>query len=430
MKIEKINDNQIRCTLTRDDLAQRQLKLSELAYGSEKAKSLFREMMQQAASEFGFESDNLPLMIEAIPTAGDSIVLNITKVDDPDELDTRFSRFTPTPADEAADKHKSVLEHLKKLDGAEDFLDILRQMKEAVSQLPENPEALADTPVQEQAPASEAKEAAPAEPSVPPVRLFSFSRLDREIKAEDYLVPENKGEYLDMAFANVTSFLYVRSEPTKESEYVGKLYPGYAAKITGPVGEWTAVESGDVTGYVKTEYILTGAEAQTYAENLVTEAQQEGKEEAEAFTYAVSRKSEEAQMTQEVQENIQQMETTEVSAQPASNGQAIVDYACQFIGNPYVWGGTSLTDGADCSGFVQSVFAHFGISLPRTTYDQINAGVEVSYDQAMPGDLICYDGHIGIYIGNGQIVNAQNPEQGIGISPATYTTILSVRRIV
>ena len=253
---------------------------------------------------------------------------------------------------------------------------------------------------------------------------------DKKIEVEDYLVPTEKGEYLDMAFANVTSFLYVRSEPTKESEYVGKLYPGYAAKITGPVGEWTAVESGDVTGYVKTEYILTGAEAQTYAENLVTEAQQEGKEEAEAFTYAVSRKSEEAQMTQEVQENVQQTETTEVSAQPASNGQAIVDYACQFIGNPYVWGGTSLTDGADCSGFVQSVFAHFGISLPRTTYDQINAGVEVSYDQAMPGDLICYDGHIGIYIGNGQIVNAQNPEQGIGISPATYTTILSVRRIV
>ena len=260
--------------------------------------------------------------------------------------------------------------------------------------------------------------------------LKDFYSQNREIKAEDYLVPENKGEYLDMAFANVTSFLYVRSEPTKESEYVGKLYPGYAAKITGPVGEWTAVESGDVTGYVKTEYILTGAEAQTYAENLVTEAQQEGKEEAEAFTYAVSRKSEEAQMTQEVQENVQQTETTEVSEQPASNGQAIVDYACQFIGNPYVWGGTSLTDGADCSGFVQSVFAHFGISLPRTTYDQINAGVEVSYDQAMPGDLICYDGHIGIYIGNGQIVNAQNPEQGIGISPATYTTILSVRRIV
>lgn len=251
---------------------------------------------------------------------------------------------------------------------------------------------------------------------------------NREIKAEDYLVPENKGEYLDMAFANVTSFLYVRSEPTKESEYVGKLYPGYAAKITGPVGEWTAVESGDVTGYVKTEYILTGAEAQTYAENLVTEAQQEGRE--EAFTYAVSREAEEAQTAQETQEDTQQTETAEVSAQTAATGQAIVDYACLFIGNPYVWGGTSLTDGADCSGFVQSVFAHFGISLPRTTYEQIYSGVEVSYDQAMPGDLICYDGHIGIYVGNGQIVNAQNPDQGIGISPATYTTILSVRRIV
>ncbi len=260
--------------------------------------------------------------------------------------------------------------------------------------------------------------------------LKDFYSQNREIKAEDYLVPENKGEYLDMAFANVTSFLYVRSEPTKESEYVGKLYPGYAAKITGPVGEWTAVESGDVTGYVKTEYILTGAEAQMYAENLVTEAQQEGKEEAEAFTYAVSRKSEEAQMTQEVQENVQQTETTEVSAQPASNGQAIVDYACQFIGNPYVWGGTSLTDGADCSGFVQSVFAHFGISLPRTTYDQIYAGVEVSYDQAMPGDLICYDGHVAMYIGGGLIVHASTQRTGIKISNANYRPILAVRRVV
>ena len=90
--------------------------------------------------------------------------------------------------------------------------------------------------------------------------LKDFYSQNREIKAEDYLVPENKGEYLDMAFANVTSFLYVRSEPTKESEYVGKLYPGYAAKITGPVGEWTKVESGNVTGYVYSRYITVGNE--------------------------------------------------------------------------------------------------------------------------------------------------------------------------
>ena len=118
------------------------------------------------------------------------------------------------------------------------------------------------------------------------------------------------------------------------------------------------------------------------------------------------------------------------SSYSSGSGSSVVNYATQFVGNPYVWGGTSLTNGADCSGFVQSVYANFGVSLPRTSYEQQNAGTEVSYADAQPGDLICYDGHIGIYIGNGQIVNAQNPEQGIGISPATYTTILSVRRIV
>ena len=265
--------------------------------------------------------------------------------------------------------------------------------------------------------------------------LKDFYSQNREIKAEDYLVPENKGEYLDMAFANVTSFLYVRSEPTKESEYVGKLYPGYAAKITGPVGEWTAVESGDVTGYVKTEYILTGAEAQTYAENLVTEAQQEGKEEAEAFTYAVSRKSEEAQMTQEVQENVQQTETTEVSAQPASNGQAIVDYACQFIGNPYVWGGTSLTNGSDCSGFTLSIFAKYGVYLPHSSKAQANCGTRISASEAKPGDLFFYGSgssisHVAIYIGNGQIVHASSKKTGIKISNAFYRSPICVTRVL
>lgn len=95
MKIEKVNENQIRCTLTREDLASRELKISELAYGTEKAKSLFRDMMQQANFEFGFEAEDIPLMIEAIPLNADCIVLIITKVEDPEELDTRFSRFAP-----------------------------------------------------------------------------------------------------------------------------------------------------------------------------------------------------------------------------------------------------------------------------------------------------------------------------------------------
>ena len=95
MKIEKINDNQIRCTLTKEDLLSREIKLSELAYGTEKAKSLFRDMMQQAAYEFGFEANDIPLMIEAIPLSSDSIILIITKVEDPEELDTRFAKFSP-----------------------------------------------------------------------------------------------------------------------------------------------------------------------------------------------------------------------------------------------------------------------------------------------------------------------------------------------
>ena len=93
MKIEKINDNQIRCTLTREDLENHQIRISELAYGTEKAKKLFRDMMQQAQIQFGFEADNIPLMIEAIPVSTESIILIITKVEDPEELDTRFSKF-------------------------------------------------------------------------------------------------------------------------------------------------------------------------------------------------------------------------------------------------------------------------------------------------------------------------------------------------
>ena len=112
------------------------------------------------------------------------------------------------------------------------------------------------------------------------------------------------------------------------------------------------------------------------------------------------------------------------------SGSDVVSYACQFIGNPYVWGGTSLTDGADCSGFVQSVYAHFGISLPRTSYEQRSAGYEVSYEDAQPGDLILYEGHVGLYIGNDQIVNAINPSKGIGIIPATCMSIKTVRRVV
>ena len=110
MKLEKLSDTQIRCTLSKEDLSQRQLHLSELAYGSEKAKELFRDMMQQASIELGFEADNIPLMIEAIPISNDCLVLVVTKVEDPDELDTRFSRFSKIDMDDSFDEDFSDID--------------------------------------------------------------------------------------------------------------------------------------------------------------------------------------------------------------------------------------------------------------------------------------------------------------------------------
>lgn len=173
MKIEKVNDNQIRCTLTREDLDDRQLKLSELAYGSEKAKMLFRDMMQQANYEFGFEADDIPLMIEAIPLSQDTILLIITKVDYPEELDTRFSRFSEPDESEYPEpdegRHPSAV-------SAEDILNFFQELKgrrEASDTLQETPSADA-TAVTE-----ETKDTAPlVEPAIDLVRLFSFGNLE------------------------------------------------------------------------------------------------------------------------------------------------------------------------------------------------------------------------------------------------------------
>lgn len=112
------------------------------------------------------------------------------------------------------------------------------------------------------------------------------------------------------------------------------------------------------------------------------------------------------------------------------SGSDVVSYACQFIGNPYVWGGESLTNGADCSGFIKSVYANFGISLPHSSVALQRAGSEVSYENARPGDIVCYAGHVAIYMGGGQIVHASSPSTGIKTGSATYRSIISVRRVL
>lgn len=171
MKIEKLNDNQIRCTLTHADLADRQLKLSELVCGSEKAKSLFQDMMKQAASEFGFETEDMPLMIEAVPASADCIVLIITKVDDPEEIDSKFSKFSSSPR-ETSNQKRTVPD---KLEGADELLDLLEKVKEAVSEpIKETKTDLNDSEMSD-------------------IRLFSFGSLDTVIHASKLLQDIYKG---------------------------------------------------------------------------------------------------------------------------------------------------------------------------------------------------------------------------------------------
>lgn len=142
MKIEKVNENQIRCTLSKGDLEDRQIKLSELAYGSEKAKVLFRDMIQQANYEFGFEADDTPIMVEAIPLSGDHIILQITKVEYPDELDTRFSKFSESEEEE---EEVSEANTFPKFSGADDILDVFRKLKKESGSVEENKKEVATT---------------------------------------------------------------------------------------------------------------------------------------------------------------------------------------------------------------------------------------------------------------------------------------------
>lgn len=178
MKIEKVNENQIRCTLTREDLADRQLKLSELAYGTEKAKMLFRDMMQQAAYECGFEAEDIPLMIEAIPLSADTIILIITKVEYPEELDTRFSQFVPgDPEDEVKDEFTGEeTDKVFETAGADDILDLVRRLQEQTKNA-EAAEGADDFIPVEKASRKDKKE--PKEPLVVDItKLFVFDELD------------------------------------------------------------------------------------------------------------------------------------------------------------------------------------------------------------------------------------------------------------
>ena len=202
MKIERINENQIRCTLTSSDLSARNLNLGELAYGTEKAKKLFHEMIQKASNEVGFEADDIPLMVEAIPLSSESIMLIITKIEDPEELDTRFSRFSPGNEDEPLTALANEL-----LEGADGLLSLFT----------DNGKNTAASPLTgSDAPSTEKAEPGP---KLPAARIFTFGSLDEvcraaRIAARYYLVVRQTADSTD-AFNRLCNLLSEYSEPLK-----------------------------------------------------------------------------------------------------------------------------------------------------------------------------------------------------------------------
>lgn len=301
-------------------------------------------------------------------------------------------------------------------------------------------------------------------------------------------------EWQNSVVANVEGSLRVRAEANTESEIVGKLYPFTVATILEPGDEWTKVESGSVTGYVSNEFLMFGDEAGAYitenykycatVEVQALNVRQEQSTESECIgsvtggreldilsetdewveiqytedtTGYVAREYvkvgwnyPEAMTIEEEQaliaaslaaqasvgqragssETAAPLPPVQTSAEGLALGQQIASYACQFVGCPYVYGGSSLTGGTDCSGFTMAVYAQFGYSLSHSSGAQMGQGTPVSLDAVQPGDIICYSGHVGLYIGGGQIVHAATESTGIVISNMYYSSPIGARRIV
>lgn len=299
------------------------------------------------------------------------------------------------------------------------------------------------------------------------------------------ILSTNNSQFNNIGIAQVTNYVNIRSEASEESNILGKLYNNSAATILGSEDNWYKVKSGSVNGYVKKDYLATGSNVEALAKvvgkriatvDTTTLKVREKpslnaqvlmlipmgesftvKEEIDGwvkiaidslfgfvssdyviinteFNEAISIKEEQERLEKEIKKTQQVKKENESSGKvkikssksyDSSLRKQIVDYALKFEGNPYVWGGTSLTNGADCSGFTQSVYRDNGISISRTSKTQANSGREISLDKVQPGDLIFYGhnriiDHVAIYIGNGKIISASNKDDGIKVSNYKY----------
>ncbi len=229
-----------------------------------------------------------------------------------------------------------------------------------------------------------------------------------------------------------TTTLKVREEPSLDATVLGLVPIQDQLLVTEELDNWVKVNIEEGDGYVSLDYVTLSTEF-VKAESREEEEARLAKEEAErkAALEAARKAEEKNRKAAKSESSATTSEAPVVYATGESAlGQSVASYACQFVGNPYVYGGTSLTNGADCSGFVMSVYANFGVSLPHSSSGDRSVGTAVGgLANAQPGDIICYSGHVAIYIGNGQIVHASTAKTGIKISDVNYRTPLGVRRI-
>jgi cell wall-associated NlpC family hydrolase len=236
--------------------------------------------------------------------------------------------------------------------------------------------------------------------------------------------------YAGKAIITATGTVNIRSDASASSNKVGTITTGGVVNVESKGSEWSVISSGSVRGYIKNEFMAFDDAAGKYAaENpkLVAYDSAVAYTEPAATTQAT---------TEAAYQPAVEATTANVITTATSGYQAVVDYALQFVGNPYVWGGSSLTNGTDCSGFTMSVYANFGYSLPHSSAMQATRGTEVDLSAVSPGDLIFYKnggstiGHVALYIGNGQVVHASTSTTGIIVSNMYYSTPCKAVRIV